>query len=128
TDGRFVAALRRRHAHAGAFLAAVVEDDALDFRAPEIDADTHVATSQKSRANVDVALQREIAAAGLVHAAILLDQPTVPSPFCNRAVRAAYYGQGRDGEGVAKAPVDHPVDALAGPAHLLGPDLLHLPA
>ncbi len=28
---------------------------------------------------------------------------------------------------VAKAPVDHPVDALAGPAHLLGPGLLHLP-
>ena len=58
-DGRFVAALRRRHAHAGAFLAAVVEDDALDFRAPEIDADTHVATSQKSRANVDAALHAD---------------------------------------------------------------------
>ena len=58
-DGRFVAALRRRHTHAGAFLAAVVEDDALDFRAAEIDADTHVATSQKSRANVDAALDAD---------------------------------------------------------------------
>src|SRR5882672_12428912 len=40
-DGRLVARLRRGHAHARAFLAGVVEDDALDFRAPEIDADSH---------------------------------------------------------------------------------------
>ena len=40
-DGRLVAALRRGHAHARAFLAAVVEHDAFDFGAAEIDADTH---------------------------------------------------------------------------------------
>src|SRR5882757_5877169 len=37
------------------------------------------------------------------------------------------YDQGRGRRAVAKAPADHPVDALAGPAHLLGPGLLHLP-
>ena len=39
-----------------------------------------------------------------------------------------HYGEGRGTESVAKAPVDHSLDALDGPAHLLGPGLLHLPA
>src|SRR4029077_12619109 len=39
-----------------------------------------------------------------------------------------HYGEGRGTRSVAKAPVDHSLDALAGPAHLLGPGLLHLPA
>src|SRR5882757_504542 len=38
------------------------------------------------------------------------------------------YDQGRGRRAVAKAPGDHPVDAVAGPARLLGPGLLHLPA
>jgi hypothetical protein len=58
-DVFLVGAGRRRHAQALALDAAFVEHQPLDFRAAEIDADSHCISSQKTRADVERALDAD---------------------------------------------------------------------